>query len=281
MRVVLVTGSASGIGRATALAFRDAGWRVYATDVDTEGLAALSGCDTFELDVTDVEACRAGVERVVATEGRLDCLVNNSGHAAPGPVADVSEAAARRQVDVVLHGPRRMARAALPHLRKTGGTVVNVSSAVSRSSYPGLGAYCAAKFGLRGLTDALRMETDVVGVTAVEPAWVATDFAATARGRLPDERTDAYAETYAVLDEGLGLESDLLAVTPERVAETILRAATDSDPKPRYPVGPVARVVAAARYLPDAWEDRLRWLVGRLSLWADRLPEWRSERGRR
>jgi NAD(P)-dependent dehydrogenase (short-subunit alcohol dehydrogenase family) len=275
MRVVLITGAASGIGRATALAFRDAGWRVYATDVDVEGLADLSDCETFALDVTDPEACRAGVERVVDAAGRFDCLVNNAGYAAPGPIEDVSEAAAVRQVDVVLHGPRRMARAALPHLRATGGTVVNVSSVVSRSSFPGLGAYSAAKFGLRGLTDALRTETKTgrVGVAAVEPAWVSTDFAAAARDRLPDadERSDEYAETYAVLERGIGLGSERFAVTPERVAEEVLRAATDAEPKARYPVGPVARFVASARYFPDPVEDRLKLLVGRLSVGVDRL----------
>jgi len=280
MRVVLITGAASGIGRATAHAFREAGWRVYATDVDAEGLAGLSGCETFALDVTDPEACRAGVERVVDAAGRLDCLVNNAGYAAPGPIEDVSEGAAVRQVDVVLHGPRRMARAALPHLRATGGTVVNVSSVVARSSFLGLGAYSAAKFGLRGLTDALRTETDAVGVAAVEPAWVSTDFAAAARERLPDadERSAEYAETYAVLERGIGLGSDRFAVTPERVAETVLRAATDADPKARYPVGPVARFVAAARYFPDPVEDRLKLLVGRLSVEVDRLSGWLSGR---
>ncbi|WP_134671525.1 SDR family NAD(P)-dependent oxidoreductase [Halorussus marinus] len=282
MRVVLITGAASGIGRATARAFREAGWRVYATDVDAEGLAGLPDCETFRLDVSDPEACRDGVERVVEAAGRLDCLVNNAGYAAPGPIEDVLEAAAVRQVDVVLHGPRRMARAALPHLRATGGTIVNVSSVVSRSAFPGLGAYSAAKFGLRGLTDALRMETDAVGVAAVEPAWVSSDFAAAARDRLPDpdDRTAEYAGTYAVLERGVGVGSERFAVTPERVAAEILRAATDADPRARYPVGPIARFVASARYFPDPIEDRLKLLFGRLSVGIGRLARWLSGRER-
>jgi NAD(P)-dependent dehydrogenase (short-subunit alcohol dehydrogenase family) len=266
-RTVLLTGCGSGIGFASARAFAREGWTVYATDLREDRLDPLADdCETAELDVTDPEQCEAVVERVVAEAGRIDCLVNNAGFGVVGPVEDVSAELARRQFDVLVHGPHRLARAALPHMRAAGsGRIVNVSSVLGRAAFPGLGTYGSAKFALEGLTDALRMEvSSEIDVVAVEPAWVRTDFEAAAMDRLADvERTPAYADVYELFEAGPALDGGPLAVAPERVAETIRRAATVSNPKTRYPVGTVARAIVLSRFLPDRLRDTATWWLAK------------------
>lgn len=255
---VLITGAASGIGAATARGFLDRGWTVWATDVDEEGLERLPrGCRRTVLDVTNSDRIEAVVRQVVDESGRLDCLVNNAGFAVPGTVEDVPREAVREVFDVVVHGAHDLIRTSLPSLRESGGTVVNVSSVLGRSAYPGLGAYCSAKFALEGLTDALRLEVgDAVDVVAVEPAWVDTGFDETARAEL--DRIDpspAYREVYDLYGEDSVLRGGRLGVSPERVARTIVRAASATDPSTRYPVGWAARLIVAASCLPDPIED--------------------------
>jgi len=259
-RVVLLTGAGSGIGAATAEQFHDAGWTVWATDLDADALTGLpDGVHTATLDVTDAGDRERVVARVVAEHGRLDCLVNNAGYAVPGAVEDVPVERAREQFDVLVHGPHGLLRESLPQLRESGGTAITVTSVLGRTAIPGTGVYSAAKFAAEGLSDALRMEladTDADAV-AVEPAWVRTNFEATAEDGLADlDRTDAYADVYDRYDDGV-LDGGPLAVGPDRVAETILEAAEAGDPAARYPVGTVAQAITAARYLPDPIADRL------------------------
>ncbi|MEF8757345.1 MAG: SDR family NAD(P)-dependent oxidoreductase [Halobacteriales archaeon] len=267
---VLITGAASGIGAATVRRFLDRGWTVWATDVDEEGLDRLpDGCRPMVLDVTDSDRIETVVGDVTKDGGRLDCLVNNAGFAVPGTVEDVPREAVREVFDVVVHGAHDLIRTTLPSLRESGGTVVNVSSVLGRSAYPGLGAYCSAKFALEGLTDALRLEVgDAVDVVAVEPAWVDTDFAETARRELRRvDRSPAYREVYDLYGEESVLRGGRLAVSPDRVARTIVRAGTTNDPSTRYPVGWAARLIVATSCLPDPIEDwgrrRLAPLIAR------------------
>lgn len=255
---VLITGAGSGIGAATTRRFLDRGWTVWATDVDESALDALpAAIERAVLDVTDPDRIEAVVERIVDESGRLDCLVNNAGFAVPGALEDVPGDAMREVFEVTVHGPHELVRATMPHLRATGGTVVNVSSVLARSAYPGLGAYCSAKFALEGLTDALRLEVgDAVDVVAVEPAWVDTDFDEAARAQLDRvDRSDAYRDLYALYGEDSVLRGGRFAVSPDRVAETVVEATTAPDPAARYPVGWIARAIGATRCLPDPIED--------------------------
>jgi len=254
--VTLVTGAAGGIGAATARAFADEGWTVYATDVETPLPTELQECCRCrELDVTSETQCRAVVDDVVAATGRLDCL------------EDVGVDAGRALFDVLAHGPHRLSRLALPALRERGGRIVNVSSVLARRAYPGLGAYSGGKAALSAMTDALRMELadGPVEVALVEPAWVATGFADGARDRLPADRTPEYDAVYEGLEDGWVLESGPMASPPERVAETIVAAATDPDPRARYPVGRFARFTRWVEWLPPRVADPCRRGFARLT----------------
>ncbi|MFB6092045.1 MAG: SDR family NAD(P)-dependent oxidoreductase, partial [Haloquadratum sp.] len=178
---VLITGCSSGIGRATARAFLEEDWRVYATarnpaDVETLGEA---GCEIATLDVTDRDDVDRVVDRIVDEAGHVSCLVNNAGYGQFGPVEDVPTDQVHRQFDVNLYGPHRLVRAVLPQMREQGeGTIVNVSSVAGRVSFPGGGVYAGSKFALEAMSDALRNEVDEYGidVVVVEPGPVESNF---------------------------------------------------------------------------------------------------------
>jgi len=268
---VLITGCSSGIGRATAVAFLQKDWIVYATARDEDDVTDLAdaGCETAELDVTDDDAVERVVDRVVEEQGGIDCLVNNAGYAQMGPIEDVPVEDVHGQFDVNVYGPHRLTRAVLPHMREAeDGTIVNVSSVSGRLSIPGSGVYSGSKFALEAMSDALRGEVEAFGVDVVlvEPGPVVTNF----QDRVEDEvdglpRSEAYEDVYEVMDdyEAIG-GAGPLASEPADVARVILNAASCTEPGPRYPVGPVAKYGLLARFVPDPIRDRLIGIARRV-----------------
>jgi NAD(P)-dependent dehydrogenase (short-subunit alcohol dehydrogenase family) len=271
-KTALITGSSSGIGRATAVDFLRREWTVYAPARDSDDSADLAdaGCATAELDVTSDADVERVVERVVDETGRIDCLVNNAGYAQYGPAEDVPVDALHDQFDVNVYGPHRLARAVLPSMRRReSGTIVNVSSIQGRVASGATGAYSGSKHALEAMSDALRVEVDKFGidVVVVEPGPVATQFGSRVESEFDRlERSGAYDDLYTVQEDTdiLGSGGDF-GVHPSAVAAVIGDAACASDPNPRYPVGTLARVLTVARHLPDRWRDAayrlLRWVV--------------------
>ncbi|WP_254769416.1 SDR family oxidoreductase [Salinilacihabitans rarus] len=267
---VLITGCSSGIGRATARAFLEEDWRVFATARDPEDVADLAeaGCETLALDVTDSEQVARAVETVVEDGGAIDCLVNNAGYAQMGPLEDVSTVDLHRQFDVNVYGPHRLTRAALPHMRAQGeGRIVTVSSVLGRLSFAATGAYSGTKHAVEAMNDALRAEVEEFGIDVVliEPGSVKTNFVDRVDEELPENRTPAYESLYEIVeDAGLVGGDGPLAVDPEDVAAAILHAGTCPEPPARYPVGPMARYGTYARFLPDRVRDAAYGLVRKL-----------------
>jgi NAD(P)-dependent dehydrogenase (short-subunit alcohol dehydrogenase family) len=269
--VCVVTGASSGIGRATASAFLAEDWVVYATARDEDDVSSLAdaGCRTATLDVTEDDDVERVVADVVDEHGRLDCVVNNAGFAQFGALEDVPAASLHRQFDVNVYGPQRLARAALPHMRETGGgTIVNLSSVVGRLSIPGAGAYSASKAAVESMSDALRSEVASfdVDVVVIEPGPVESSFYDRAASELEGvERSGEYEDVYELYDDanamgGFGPAS----IEPDAVADAIVNAASATDPAPRYPVGPVAKYAGLGRFVPDRLRDRAFSLARRL-----------------
>jgi NAD(P)-dependent dehydrogenase (short-subunit alcohol dehydrogenase family) len=267
----LITGCSSGIGRATALTFLEDDWTVFATARDPEDIADLkeAGCLTAQLDVTDEDEIKRVVNRVVAQDGRIDCLINNAGYGQLGPVEEVPTTAVHEQFAVNLYGPHRLIRAVLPTMRQQEhGRIVNVSSAAGRLANPGLGVYSASKFALEGLSDSLRAEVAEHGVEVVlvEPGPVDTEFVDRADSQLDLlDRSGAYEWFYDLMEDtrliGGGGPG---AVSPQRVADVIHQAGTCSSPRPRYPVGTGARLTMLARFVPAQYRDRCFQLLRKL-----------------
>jgi len=177
--VVLVTGAAGGIRAATVAKFAAAGWRVAATDADASRLEALQEAAVVARITGDVRApaaCRDIVATAVAATGRLDALVNAAGVWREGPVDECSEADFDAVVDVNLKGTFFMCAAAIPHLKRGGGAIVNLSSDAGHQGNLGAAAYCASKGGVTVFTKALALELAPHGVRAntVSPGDVDT-----------------------------------------------------------------------------------------------------------
>ncbi|PSP21242.1 oxidoreductase [Halobacteriales archaeon QH_10_65_19] len=270
-KTVLITGCSSGIGRATAKAFLDDGWTVYATGRDEADVADLGeeGCRTAALDVTEDEAVTRVVDRIGEEVGHVDCLVNNAGYGQYGPLEDIPAERLHEQFDVNVYGPHRLIRAVLPLMRaREDGTIVNVSSVNGRVSVPGGGAYAASKFALEAMSDALRAEVDSLGVdvVVVAPGPVETGFEERAAEEVDGlDRRRTYGWVYeAFEDTSLVAGSLPWALAPGDVATVIHDAACLDDPDPRYQVGRFASYATAARYLPARLRDTVFGLVRRL-----------------
>jgi NAD(P)-dependent dehydrogenase (short-subunit alcohol dehydrogenase family) len=170
---VLVTGGASGLGAAVALAVRAAGGRPYVLDL----VAPPFEIDHDLVDLADRQAAAAAVERAAERMGRLDGVVTAAGVDACGPLGSVPADAWERVVAVNLLGTAAVVRAALPHLERTSGKVVTVASTLGLRAVADATAYCASKFGVVGFTRALAAETaGRVGVTLLVPGGMHTAF---------------------------------------------------------------------------------------------------------
>ena len=198
-KVVLVTGAGRGIGRAIAHAFAAEGAAVALQGKTKKNLEKVQrelkalGVGTVVLpgDVSDegtVSRCVAAAEQEL---GPIDVLVNNAGIFATGPIDKIDALVFDRVLEVYLRGPFLMSRAVLPGMKgRRRGHIVNIASTAGRRGFPGGGAYCASKFGLAGLTEAMRYDVRAfdVRVTCVFPSSVATDLAREHDAGLKEER---------------------------------------------------------------------------------------------
>ena len=263
--VALITGASSGIGHATALALAARGWIVYgaARRVDRMQELEASGCHVLEMDVTDDASLRAGVDRILAEQHRLDVLVNNAGYGSYGALEDVPIDEARRQFEVNVFGLARLTQLVLPTMRALGrGRIINVSSIGGRIYEPIGSWYHATKFAVEGLSDSLRIELAPHGIDVViiQPGPIRTEWNTISRRSAEEYSGDgAYGrQARALVRNYERVDASAAAGTPEDVAATIVRAATTRRPRTRYATPGSAKVVVAARrLLPDRVMDTI------------------------
>jgi NAD(P)-dependent dehydrogenase (short-subunit alcohol dehydrogenase family) len=170
-KVALVTGGAQGIGKGIAELLADRGWQVAVADVQRK-----SELFAVRTDVSREPSVRSCMRRLVKHFGRLDALVNNAGIASPhnGPVEKLELREWNRRIGINLTGAFLMAKHAAPHLRRSGGAIVNIASTRALQSEPDTEAYAASKGGLVALTHALAMSLGPdVRVNCISPGWIA------------------------------------------------------------------------------------------------------------
>jgi NAD(P)-dependent dehydrogenase (short-subunit alcohol dehydrogenase family) len=227
-QVVIVTGSSSGIGEALAHRLAEAGASLVLAARNPERLAAVAAecvrrgakATAVPTDVGEEVQCRALVEAATALHGRLDVLINNAGLGVRAAVADLPSLDLFRDVlRTNFLGSVQCTYHALPHLKRTRGRIVAVSSLAAKVPLPYFGAYTASKCALGGFFDVLRMEVedDGVSVTTVYPDFVVSEFAANVRGADGRPRGPEAAARFYTRD----------TMTSGECARLILEAAAD------------------------------------------------------
>ncbi len=241
-KTVLITGTSSGLGRATARRFHDEGWNVVATmrSVDPRSeLARLDRTLVTRLDVQDHETIRSAVDAGIERFGRIDALVNNAGFGAYGPLEATPFETIQRQFDVNVLGLLATTRAVLGHLREQrSGTIVNISSVGGRVTFPLGTLYHGTKFAVEGLSESLHFELMPLGirVKVVQPGGMPTDFGGRSLAFSNDPALDEYQP---LVQSVLGTLGPMTAngSTPEVIAETVFRATVDESSRLRYEAG--------------------------------------------
>ena len=257
-RSVLITGCSSGIGLASAQTLKARGWRVFATarrPEDLDRLKEAHGVESLYLDYTEPDSIAAAADHVLAaTGGALTALFNNGAYGQPGAVEDIRPEVLRAQLEANVIGWHDLTRRVIPAMRARGeGRIVQCSSVLGLIGAPYRGAYCASKFAVEALGDALRMELAGTGihVSLIEPGPIATRFiehALDAYRRNVDMENSPHREIYRVrlaqMEKG---GQQTFKLPPETVAMKLVHALEATRPKARYYVTFPAYVVAVLR----------------------------------
>lgn len=252
---ILITGASTGIGKATALHFADAGWNVVATMRSPEKETDLVGRDNVlvtRLDVTDSESIHSAVAESMARFGAIDVLLNNAGYGAYGPLESFPMDRVRKQFDTNVIGLLEVTQAVLPHMRQArSGIVINVSSIGGQMTFPLGTLYHGTKFAVEGLSEALHFELEPLGIRVklVQPGAIATDFGGRSFDFQPGEIAD-YQPTIQKVFAGFGEFGDK-ASPASLVAEVIWNAATDGKATLRYRAGADAEMLLTQRKAVD------------------------------
>ncbi|MGA3256306.1 MAG: SDR family NAD(P)-dependent oxidoreductase [Mycobacterium sp.] len=269
-KVAVITGAGSGIGRALAVNLAKKGARLALSDIDTEGLAETVGqaealgatVKSDRLNVAEREAVLAYAEAVVAHFGEVHQVYNNAGIAYNGDVEKSEFKDIERVIDVDFWGVVNGTKAFLPHVIASGdGHIINISSLFGLIAVPGQSAYNAAKFAVRGFTEALRQEMLIakhpVKVTCVHPGGIKTAVARNATVA-DDQNAQTFAEFF---DKRLAIHS------PEMAAETIVDGVRKG--RARVVIGWEAKALdVLARIIGSSYQRIIATAVAKFFPWA-------------
>lgn len=242
--VVLITGASSGIGKALAEGLAEEGLKVYGTSRHVKGEeTVVSENETggffklIRLDVCDDESAKAAVEYVAKKEGQINILINNAGFGVAGPIEETTSKEAISQLDTNFFGMHRMILNTLPIMRKQNkGLIVNIGSVAGLISIPYQAMYCASKYAVEALSEALRMEVKDFGikVTVVEPGDTKTGFPLN-RQYSEESKESAYKNSQKSVEKMM--EDELNGPGPETVVKVVKRLIKRKNPPVRVTVG--------------------------------------------
>ncbi len=261
-RVAAITGAGSGIGRALAQELSHRGAHLALSDIDETGLAeTVTLCEgrgikvtSQRLDVADRHAVYAWADAVADEHGKVNLIFNNAGVALGATVESESYEDFEWLMNINFWGVVYGTKAFLPHLKASGeGHIVNLSSVFGLISIPAQSAYNAAKFGVRGFTDSLRMELEIeracVSCTTIHPGGIKTNIARSAR-------MDKSVEALAGNSGDFSRDFDRIALTsPDKAAQQIL-AAVQANHR-RALIGPDAKAIDLISRLPAGLYQRV------------------------
>ena len=264
-KVSVVTGSSSGIGLETALILARNGYFTYATmrtpEKDVPIKAAVEKeslpIKVIQLDVTDDESLKNAINHVTSEAGRIDVLVNNAGYGLVGALEELSMEEIKAQYETNLFGLVRVIQAVLPTMRKQrSGRILNLSSGAGLLGYPGGSAYVSTKFAVEGLSESIAYELEPFGIKVIliEPGFVHTNFA---NSMVIAKKAQDPTSPYSQMMQRIAASSNELSKSgssADLVANVILDAATNPNPRLRYLVGRDVEAWAASKKSMDESE---------------------------
>jgi NADP-dependent 3-hydroxy acid dehydrogenase YdfG len=250
-KTILITGTSSGIGKATAIRFQQNGWNVIATmrspEKDTE-LKELENVLLEKLDVLDLESINQAIQNGIEKFGKIDALVNNAGYGAYGPLESFPRENIIRQFNTNVIGLMDVTRAITPHFReKKDGVIVNISSIGGQMTFALGSLYHGTKFAVEGISESLHYEMSQIGVKVkiVEPGMIATDFG----GRSFDFQAGEMAEYQPIIAALMKQwQNPKNSSSPASlVADVIYTAVIDDSDQLRYRAGDDAKFLLDSR----------------------------------
>lgn len=273
-KVVLITGASSGIGYDTAEALARQGHCVYAAARRTALMEPLKafGVHVIQMDVTDEDSMRQGVELLLHDEGRLDVLVNNAGYGYFGALENVPMDEARRQLEVNVFGLARLTQLVIPIMRKQGsGRIINTSSVAGKMSIYLGGWYCTTKYAVEAYSDALRMELKPFGIDVVkiEPGAIKTNWGVIAADNLEQSSLGtSYEETgKRWADSMRWFYQTNIPSSPSVITKVICRAVNSRHPRACYSRGRFSFMGRAMHaVLPIRWWDAIMRKAGKVRI---------------
>ena len=259
-KTIFITGSSTGLGRATAKLFVDKGWKIIATmrnsEKETE-LSKLPNVTLLSLDVTDPEQIKSTVEKAMAISG-VDVVHNNAGYGLAGPLEGMSDAQIVRMVNTNMLGAIRITKAFIPYFRaKRSGMFINTISIGGLITVPFNSIYHATKWALDGWSESMAFELKRfgIGIKTVFPGGMKTDFFTRS---FDTGRHEAYNE---LVDKVMAVITDPATMatysTPDQIAQVVYEATTDGKEQLRYLAGEDAKATYAKRQQLGAEDFRL------------------------
>ena len=256
-KVVLVTGSSSGIGFETSLALARNGYHTFATMrnlgkdekikqiIEKEDLSI----EILELDVDSEESVNRAIKTVSEKKGRIDVLVNNAGYGMWGTVEDVSIDEFKEQFETNFFSIIRLIQKVAPIMRKqSSGNIVNISSVAGRIGFPVSPAYISSKFALEGLSESLRFELMPFGINVIiiEPGVIKTNFFDSMKMSEKSQQDSTYKEITDKVISGVKMMAEM-GTHPKEVADVVIKTLGEEKPLPRYVIGNDAMMFLEAK----------------------------------
>lgn len=262
-KTVMITGTSSGIGKATVFEFAKRGWNVVATQRNPEkdtDFDKLPNVKMYSLDVTNLESIQQTMTSIKKEFGKVDVVVNNAGYGVDGAFEAMSDEIIEKQFDTNVFGLMRVTREAIKLMRPDGGgTIIQISSMGGKITFPLYSIYHATKFAVEGFTESLHYELAQFNIKMklIEPGPIVTDFYGRSRQFIKPNDTneyDGFIKKFNDAAEKVMKEAE----GPEVVAKMIFKSATDNRNQMRYAVGKPGPMLLKLRKLLS---DKLYFLM--------------------
>jgi NAD(P)-dependent dehydrogenase (short-subunit alcohol dehydrogenase family) len=258
-KVVLITGGSSGIGKSIGEFLHHKGFVVYGTSRNPERVLN-SIFPLIALDVRNTDSIHSAVDKIIATSGKLDVVINNAGVGITGPLEEIPMEEIKNNFEINFFGPIEVMKAVLPQMRsQQSGLIINITSIAGYMGLPYRSIYSASKGALELITEALRMEVKSFGIhiTNIAPGDFATNIAA-GRFHAPVIKGSAYEVSYGnnlkTMDEHVDSGSN-----PNEMAESVYAVIQNPNPKIHYKVGAFMQKfsIVLKRVLPDKMYEKM------------------------